>query len=284
MKEEEKNNFYSLFSDTTFKYLFKKKVGKEFYCKIFNQCLRLDLSDYEFVDKDFPSGNLYKDYRADNILVSSDKKNYACIEMNGKGKKVDNLNRFYLHRIISYINDNDKDSDRDEIHQININDFYHREKMCFQVTEPVDEDDEIIYRDERIISAYSYRSGIIDEDINPSTINGYNIYLPVFSKSSNDNDKELRLFKCNSYEEMRSIADGDKELLNVIDEIENLNKDKYFESLYNLEEDYKKCNGVIKEAKEEIALKLIDKGNTLKEVSEITGLTEEELEKSTINY
>lgn len=48
----EKNDFYSLLSDTTFKYLFKTDVGKRFYCKVIYELLEIDLSNYHILDGD----------------------------------------------------------------------------------------------------------------------------------------------------------------------------------------------------------------------------------------
>ena len=52
--------------------------------------------------------------------------------------------------------------------------------------------------------------------------------------------KKLKLFLCNSYEEMKEVIKEDKELMIIMNEIERLNQDKFFGGLYNIEEEQKK--------------------------------------------
>lgn len=43
------------------------------------------------------------------------------------------------------------------------------------------------------------------------------------------------MFTAKSFTEMKALAGTDKEALNIVDELEKLNKDKYFGGLYDNE-------------------------------------------------
>ena len=73
IKEQEKDNFVSLLSDTTFKYLFKNEDTREQLVNIIKEAFFLDISNYYLVDNEYNTGNKVKDYRYD--LKLSDGKN-----------------------------------------------------------------------------------------------------------------------------------------------------------------------------------------------------------------
>jgi hypothetical protein len=68
-------------------------------------------------------------------------------------------------------------------------------------------------------------------------IKDYEVYLPKYKNIcyNKDNEKEmmLALFTASSYEELKHIANGNKEALNIVDELEKLSEDKYFGALYD---------------------------------------------------
>lgn len=70
------------------------------------------------------------------------------------------------------------------------------------------------------------------------------IYLENFKgicyNEINLKETYLSLFTAESDEEMRKIAKDNKEALILVDEIERLNEDKYFGTLYNVEEEQRK--------------------------------------------
>ena len=51
---EEKKKFYSLLSDTTFKYLFKNEKVRPMLEKVIKYYTDVDLKGYEFIDNDNP--------------------------------------------------------------------------------------------------------------------------------------------------------------------------------------------------------------------------------------
>ena len=52
----------------------------------------------------------------------------------------------------------------------------------------------------------------------------------------------LSLLHCKSYEEMREVANGNKEALNIVEELERLSVDGQFIGVYNAEVVHKKRN------------------------------------------
>ena len=97
----------------------------------------------------------------------------------------------------------------------------------------------------------------------------------------------MKLFECKSIEEMRKIASSNKEMNLLVDEIEKLNKEKFFGALYNIEEDQRKRldserdEGMLKGArlaKLEDAKNLKENGVDIEIIAKSTGLTQEEIE------
>ena len=67
----------------------------------------------------------------------------------------------------------------------------------------------------------------------------HEIYLESFKHSCYTNlgnkDYRLLMFTAKNFTEMKALAGTDKETLNIVDELEKLNKDKYFGGLYDNE-------------------------------------------------
>lgn len=68
MKENNHKKFFSLLSDTTFKYLFKKEENKPFFRKTILDVTGIDINGYTLIDNEINSGNNKKDYRLDILL------------------------------------------------------------------------------------------------------------------------------------------------------------------------------------------------------------------------
>ena len=90
---------------------------------------------------------------------------------------------------------------------------------------------------------------------------------------------------------MRKIAKDNEEALILVDEIEKLNKEKYYGMLYNVEEEQKKLENSARLAgyhegieqgsiltKEEIAKSLLEQNIDIEVISKSTGLTKDEIE------
>ena len=117
---------------------------------------------------------------------------------------------------------------------------------------------------------------------------------------SNEKETYLAMFRAESFEEMRDIANGNEEALKVVEELERLSENDEFRVLYDAEKMRRKEinsarldgyddgyeNGITKGKEEgakaekiEIAKNLLKDGIPIEVVSKNTGLSIEELEK-----
>ena len=275
--KEEKKKFYSLLSDTTFKYLFKNEKVRPMLEKVIKYYTDVDLKGYEFIDNELNSGDELKDYRLDSILISPDKKHIVNVEMNKESSNYILLkNRTYLHRIAGNLLKENEDYSKIKdyfVEQINFNNFYCSENKDVEVN--------------------TYK--LSDSKYN-LTIENFKIHNIYISKASevcyNEINKFMKLFTCRSYEEMRKIALDDKEMNLIVDEIERLNKEKYYGALYNIHEEQEllersarsegKEEGFIEGAhlaKLEDAKNFKKNGVDIEIIAKSTGLTIEEINK-----
>ena len=117
---------------------------------------------------------------------------------------------------------------------------------------------------------------------------------------SNEKETYLAMFRAESFEEMRDIANGNEEALKVVEELERLSENDEFRVLYDVEKmrrkeinsarldgyddgyDAGKTKGLEEGAKEEkiaIAKNLLNIGTPKEDIIKVTGLSIEELEK-----
>ena len=80
MKDNNHKKFFSLLSDTTFKYLFKKEENKPFFRKTILDVTGIDINGYTLINNEINSGNNKKDYWLDILLKKDD--SIINIEMN----------------------------------------------------------------------------------------------------------------------------------------------------------------------------------------------------------
>ena len=206
-------------SDTTFHYLFKTDVGKRFYCKVIEELLEIDLSNYHILDGDLSSGGSGKDFRVDTLLVSEDGKHIVNVEMNKSDYYKLNRNQYYLHRIAGGVPGHKTDYrelSKYKIEQINFNNFKH-------------EDENIMCSTYKLVDS--------EHHLTLDNFKIHHIYLPTCKKLCYNELKEILLFTSESYEEMRKIAGEDKELNMLVDKIEQLNRDKYFGGIYRIQDE-----------------------------------------------
>ena len=216
---ENNNKFFYLASDTVFKYLFKNPNTRGFFEELIKYYTGLDISNFKFIDNELNSGNIYVDYRLDSILTSSDKSIILNIEMNRKYRDYTAVrNRRYLHTIAG-TSKNNKYNDKKIVIQLNFN--------CY------------LSKDDENICTNTYMLKDTDHDLVIEDFKIHNVFIPKEEELCYNESikKKLKLFLCKSYKEMKSIAEEDEELKSIVDEIERLNKDKYFGALYNVEEE-----------------------------------------------
>ena len=80
-----KEKFYSLANDITFKYLFKNSKTRSFFEEIIKYYTDIDVGEFEFIDNELDNGNGVSD-RLDSILVNKDKSIILNVELNREYK------------------------------------------------------------------------------------------------------------------------------------------------------------------------------------------------------
>ena len=285
MKKEE-IQFFSLMSDTTFKYLFKNKKTRFFFEDLILYYTGIDIHEFELIDNEISSGNQLVSYRLDTLLVNKKKDFIINVELNRENEDYTELrNRRYLHTLAGTSKDSSY-QDKRVVIQLNFNGFKSNNN--------------------KDISRETFQLHDIENDILLDDFIIHNVFIPKEINICYNKDirKKLELFQCTSYEEMKEVVGNNKELMIIMDEIERLNKEKYFGGLYNAEEEHRKMEETArlygieqgkvigieegktigieegkKEQSKEIAKKLLKDNMTLEKISEITSLSMEELKE-----
>ena len=281
MENNENDNFVSLLADSTFKYMFKDY--RDFFKKVIKSTTNVDISEYELYNNEINSGNIARDYRLD-ILLKKDN-DFIIIEMNKNDDKRTLLKASkYLYAIAGGGLVEGEEFKKMRTILINFNNSkYKNDKEAISVGYDL------------INEKYN---DVIDE------IKIYDIYLAslknVRYNGSNEKETYLAMFRAESFEEMRDIANGNEEALKVVEELERLSENDEFRVLYDAEKMRRKEinsarldgyddgyeNGITKGKEEgakaekiEIAKNLLKDGIPIEVVSKNTGLSIEELEK-----
>ena len=281
MENNENDNFVTLLADSTFKYMFKDY--RDFFKKIIKSTTNVDISEYELYNNEINSGNTARDYRLD-ILLKKDN-DFIIIEMNKNADKRTLLKaRKYLYAIAGGGLVEGEDFKKMRTILINFNNSkYKKDKEAISVGYDL------------INEKYN---DVIDE------IKIYDIYLAslknVRYNGSNEKETYLAMFRAESFEEMRDIANGNEEALKVVEELERLSENDEFRVLYDAEKMRRKEinsarldgyddgyeNGITKgkeegaKAKEiEIAKNLLNIGTPKEDIIKVTSLSEEEVSK-----
>ncbi len=279
MENNDNDKFVSLLADSTFKYMFKDY--REFFKKAIKSTINVDISEYELYNNEINSGNKARDYRLD-ILLKKDN-DFIIIEMNKNADKRTLLKaRKYLYAVAGGGLVEGEDFKKMHTILINFNNSkYKNDKEAISVGYDL--------RNEKY-------NDVIDE------IKIYDIYLEslenVRYNGSNEKETYLAMFRAESFEEMRNIANGNKEALKVVEELERLSENDEFRVLYDAEKMRRKeinsarldgyddgyGNGYeigITKGKEEekiaIAKNFLKNGVSPDIVSESTGLNEDEI-------
>ena len=273
MVNNDNDKFVSLLADNTFKYMFKDY--RDFFKKAIKSTINVDISEYELYNNEINSGNKARDYRLD-ILLKKDN-DFIIIEMNKNADKRTLLKaRKYLYAVAGGGLVEGEDFKKMRTILINFNNSK--------------------YKNDK--EAISVGYDLINEKYNDviDDIKVYDIYLEslenVRYNGSNEKETYLALFRAESFEEMRNIANTNKEVLKIVDELERLGLDDKFGVAYDNEMMQKKMINTARswgyddgkeagaKAKEiEIANNLLKNGISIDLVSESTGLSVEELKE-----
>ena len=266
--------FLSPSKDTVFKYLFKKEKYRKWLEEIILDQTGIDLFDYKLIDNESNTGSKYKDYRLDMLFEKNDE--VVVVEMNTSNLP-SNLykNYSYLFRIAGNRYEKNEKTYRKRITRlIIINNYRSIEALGIPV----------------LVFYLQDKENLVKRDM----IESFEIYLPnVNKKEYNKIEKRLLLFGAKSYDEMRKITD-DPEDLKVIEELERLSMDDYFRYMYNGKEaDERLMNsryeegmdagieqGKVEGSREkqiEIAKSMLEKDMVVNLISDLTGLTIDEI-------
>lgn len=281
MENNEDDKFVSLLADSTFKYMFKDY--RDFFRKAIKSTINVDISEYELYNNEINSGNKSRDYRLDILLKKEN--DFIIIEMNKNADKRTLLKaRKYLYAVAGGGLVEGEDFKKMRTILINFNNSkYKNDKEAISVGYDL--------RNEKY-------NDVIDE------IKIYDIYLEslenVRYNGSNEKETYLAMFRAESFEEMRDIANGNKEALKVVEELERLSENDEFKILYDAEKMRRKeinsarldgyddgynngyGSGYDAGAKEkgiEIVKNLLNIGTSNEDIMKVTGLSVEELEE-----
>ncbi len=267
------DNFVSLLSDTTFKYLYKNIDTRSWLQTIIKEVFLLDITDYQLTDNESNTGNKVKDYRMDLKLVNG--KNTIIIEMNKEYYEfIDSKNYQYLYREAGSLYDTGEDYQDRKTKLISFNN----------------------YRNKKIPSLKMGSYVFIDPKtkLRIEDIESYEIYLPNYKKvcyDSSELEVSLSLFSADSFDKMRKLTNNPRDI-KIIEELERLAMDEEFKLHYNAEAVKRKTENSIKKESYQHGL---EDGSKQKEIemaqamlkdiqdyefiSKYTGLTVEEIEK-----
>ena len=271
------DNFVSLLSDTTFKYLYKNIDTRSWLQTIIKEVFLLDITDYQLTDNESNTGNKVKDYRMDLKLVNG--KNTIIIEMNKEYYEfIDSKNYQYLYREAGSLYDTGEDYQDRKTKLISFNNYINKKIPSLKMGSYVFVDPKTKLRIEDIES--------------------YEIYLPNYKKvcyDSSELEVSLSLFSAYSFDKMRKLTNNPRDI-KIIEELERLAMDEEFKLHYNAEAVKRKTENSIKkesyqhgledgskQEKLEIAQAMLNDGDSIDKVSRITGLTVEEIEKLSEN-
>ena len=116
-----KNKFYSLSSDTTFKYLFKNPKTRFFFNELIYYYTSLDISEFNLIDNELSTGNKYVNYRIDTLLINKNEDIIINVELNREHEEYTELrNRRYLHTLAGTSKDSNY-HDKRVVIQLNLN-------------------------------------------------------------------------------------------------------------------------------------------------------------------
>lgn len=267
------DNFVSLLSDTTFKYLYKNIDTRSWLQTIIKEVFLLDITDYQLTDNESNTGNKVKDYRMDLKLVNG--KNTIIIEMNKEYYEfIDSKNYQYLYREAGSLYDTGEDYQDRKTKLISFNN----------------------YRNKKIPSLKMGSYVFIDPKtkLRIEDIESYEIYLPNYKKvcyDSSELEVSLSLFSADSFDKMRKLTNNPRDI-KIIEELERLAMDEEFKLHYNAEAVKRKTENSIKkesyqhgledgskQEKLEIAQAMLNEKLDMQLISRATGLSVEEIEK-----
>ena len=258
-------NFISILSDTTIKYLLKKK----------EYLTNIDLTNYTIVDAELNSGNKIKDYRLDLLLNNGDI--LVNIEVNNQYNKwTSTKSLVYLFRLAGSRLESGSDYRTKEVIQLNFNNtFFTKDKEAAVL----------------IYQIYNEKYQIIKNGIKI-----YDIFLEKYKgicyTGNNKEEMLLSMLTASNDEELKRIVNGNKEGVFIMNELEQLKANDEFNAYYNIEKVQKMSeqtaylDGIdkgiekgVEKSMSNVARVMLKAKESIDKISLYTGLSTKEIEK-----
>lgn len=265
-----KPRFIKLVSDTTFKYMWKKRKTKKWFVDIIKDKTDIDLNNYYIIDNEFNTGDILKDSWTDITLTDGINK-VVIVEMQNKYSSSAMIKALlYLFRSTGTLFEEGNDFNEEATTTlIMFNNFYNKK--------------------DRLTPLVTHEFKAVEIDHKYDFVKSFEIYLPVYYKLRYNNlsrvDKRLYLFRCKSYKEMHDVIDNNEDL-EILKELEMLGMNRKFISEYDTEKVNKKLmnslrnegrlEGIeqgIEQEKINIARNSLKQNLSVDTISTITGLS-----------
>lgn len=213
MKKEKK--FISLLSDVTFKYMFKNEKTRPWFEDIIKSVSGIDLSEYEFVDKEVVQGSKEVKTSILDSLLKDENNNYVIIEMQRTNADIKNYT--YLFKIAgNKISKGEK--------------YKASQTTLIQFKNYIPSD----LKDNGIILKFVLKEE--KREMIRKGIEAYEIILPNIKKVEYNNlnklEKKLLMFICKNYQEMKENETDDLDKT-IVNELEELGMDDFFKYTYD---------------------------------------------------
>lgn len=213
------NNFISILSDTTMKYLMKEERTRNIYLELFSHIIGIDLSNYKIIGNELNIDNMKEDYRLDlleegnlilNVEINKSTDNHTTVKSLTYVFRLANTEhneKYITNRVIRISLNNDKFE-----HDANVLEY------------------ELINEKYKLV-----KTGIKMYDV--YLIN----YKGICYTGANEDEMLLSMLTAQTDEELKKIIGNSKKGQVIIDEIEKLKLNDEFNTCYNAEMVEEKC-------------------------------------------
>ena len=213
------NNFISILSDTTMKYLMKEERTRNIYLELFSHIIGIDLSNYKIIGNELNIDNMKEDYRLDlleegNLILN--------VEINKSTDNHTTVKRLtYIFRLAD-TEHNEKYTTNGVIRLSLNNDKFEYDANVLEY--------ELINEKYKLV-----KTGIKMYDV--YLIN----YKGICYTGANEDEMLLSMLTVQTDEELKKIIGNSKKGQVIIDEIEKFKLNDEFNTCYNAEMVEEKC-------------------------------------------
>lgn len=213
------NNFISILSDTTMKYLMKEERIRNIYLELFSHIIGIDLSNYKIIGNELNIDNMKEDYRLDLLEEGNLILNVEINKSTDNNATVKSLT--YVFRLAD-TEHNEKYTTNGVIRiSLNNDKFEHNANVL---------EYELINEKYKLV-----KTGIKMYDV--YLIN----YKGICYTGANEDEMLLSMLTAQTDEELKKIIGNSKKGQVIIDEIEKFKLNDEFNTCYNAEMVEEKC-------------------------------------------